>query len=200
MDKKFVKRRRKVVRDRAFTILLFVAFVALAVIAVISSFNGIKYEVSFMNRPEQHEYAEVSAKRVVVEKGTDSDRTVYLVEFSLSDGSLKEFLVSNKYSPIRTVYNAFQEGETGVLTYIEAANVNEKYKDDVVYKGRRFISFEKAPEHGGLTIDDSELASGSLAGAILLGGLLSGGTIVTIFFLFRGEFKNAGTRRRKRCK
>jgi len=91
-------------------------------------------------KSEQYAQVEVVGKRVrptSVRHGKDS----YIVAFKFPDGSVKELEVGIGR---RKVYDSIQEGDTGMLTYKERENIEEKIKnEELQFDGRRFISFKR---------------------------------------------------------
>ncbi len=120
--------------------------------------------IGLNKRPEQAVKAEITEKRIEsiyssVRRHAQS-RTFYryLIFFKFSDGSVKEFEVdtywiygSSETAPYSPVYDELKEGDTGVLTYKELENIEQKYIEDQ-YRGRKFISFEKDAKHGGTKV------------------------------------------------
>jgi len=90
------------------------------------------------NVPEQIEQVEVSGKRIKPARDSD-DYPDYYVSFKFSDGSVKEFAAGRPNK--KEYYNAINEGDTGKLTYKEKGG------------NRRFESFEKDPDYGGIKIE-----------------------------------------------
>lgn len=135
-----------------FVVICGFAIVIVGVIWIIKSPS-----VQLKNRPEQTEQVEVIGKRIREHRTGGSkfspSTTIYyyLITFKLSDGSEKEIFVgrnSQRQSGERKVscptYDAIHEGDTGILTFKEIDNMEERYKDENVrWMGRTFLSFEK---------------------------------------------------------
>ena len=116
---------------------------------VLVAFGLITWQLSELptsRSPEQHEQAIVVKKRLHNTRDTDGPgSTFYLITFKFFDGSIKELRVGTG-KDTRKVYDSFNEGETGILTYKERENAQS-------YEGRQFVSFEKDSEYGGATIE-----------------------------------------------
>lgn len=81
----------------------------------------------------------------------------------------------------KETYHAIHEGETGILTYKERADIEEKYEnEDMRFKGRRLISFEKDPEYGGTKIEVREYETVGLLIGICFFALIAIASIVII--------------------
>jgi len=112
---------------------LAVVFTNIALFAILALALTVFY-IPSMNIPEQQEYVVVEGKRIYKD---NEGYVTFFISFKFSDGSVTEFDegrdgVSKRKRGL--VYNAIQEGETGMLTYKENG---------------RFISFEKDQEYGG---------------------------------------------------
>jgi len=109
-----------------------------------------------LNSPEQQEQAEIIEKRIVEERSGDGDGFTYhyIVAFEFSNGTVKELRVGVERSGHKR-YDALNEGDTGILTYKERTDIEEKYKNENIrFEGRRFISFEKDIEYGGTKVEE----------------------------------------------
>jgi len=127
------------------------------VIFVVASF--IVDSVQLKNNPVQSEQVEVISKRIVESRsGTRGYRTTYyfVVAFKFPDDSIKEFWVcaatDREYRKANTYYSVY-EGDTGTLTYKE-----NKIFEIAPFSGRKFISFEKDLEYGGIKIERGNLS------------------------------------------
>ena len=123
--------------------IIFIVFMVIVVLVYMSLWYITKAPI--LNSPEQHEQAEVIAKRIVKEISGDGDYFIntYIVAFKFSDGLVKELRVGDGRSG-RKIYDSINEGDTGILTYKEREDIEEKYKnEDQRWEGMRFISFEK---------------------------------------------------------
>jgi len=146
------------------SLLVFVLILYIVLLIVIYKTN---IYTQVKNRPEQHEQVKAIRKREIRESyggGNRPPHNIYttavasIVVFKFADGSVKEFAVGKTkgYESIRRptgelikenrnkVYDSIKRGDTGVLTYKERENIEEKIKEEGKrYKGRLFISFEK---------------------------------------------------------
>ena len=121
-----------------------------------------KREGPFLSVPEQQNQAEVVGRRIIEKShdagGDPGGPILYFISFKFSDGSVKELEVGVDKSG-RQVYESFHEGDTGMLTYKERKNIEEKFKnEDLRHEGRQFLSFEKDPEYGGIKIEKRGLS------------------------------------------
>ena len=139
--------------------------------------HALRVWTPYMNRPEQHAQVEVIGKRIAMSSPDDSDirRSHHIVAFKFSGGSVKEIAVGDSSAGERRT-NAIDHGDTGVLIYIEREDIEEAFEDeDERWLGRRFYSFEKDAEYGGLKIvnrDPSDktwiILIGALFGTVFL--------------------------------
>lgn len=158
------------ISENKFVVLFILVMVVIPVIVVGIFVLPMIPEIRYGNRPELSEKVEVVDKRISrdssISKGVSSFSYDYIVAFKFPDGSGKELLVGrvgrvsekeSKQGYTCPSYDAISEGDVGVLTYKEIANIEKKYKnEDIRYVGRSFISFEKDSEYGGAKIELSE--------------------------------------------
>ena len=129
--------------------------------AVLIAFNAI---LSFLDEalirttPECQEHVKVVEKRIETTTVYDaavehsSVKYYHLATFEFSDGSKKEFNIGVSYNDIYI-------GDTGMLTYHEKKDIEDKYREETDrWQGRLIISFEKDPEFGGTKIIRYELS------------------------------------------
>ena len=100
--------------------------------------------VKVIIQPIQYVHVKVSKKK----KGTS-----FYVTFEFPDGSEKEFVVGH-------AFNDLQENDTGMLSYKEAKTGSHPPE-------RKFISFEKDPESGGIKVETRELPEKKLIISII---------------------------------
>ena len=112
-------------------------------------------KMQLKSSPEQAEQVEVVEKRINKtyigsSRGIGESKTAYTfyISFKFSDGSVKEFEVGRDSigrgiirEPYNKVYDSLNEGDTGILTYKELKNAENRYYTPSSY--RLFISFEK---------------------------------------------------------
>ena len=129
-----------------FIIGMWIVFGALIILAII----GWIVDGKVVYKPEQREQVEVVEKRIISESAGEDYTYHYIVAFKFPDNSVKEIEVGRggnfALNNPTGVYDSVGKGDTGILTYKEIENIEEKYKkEDRRYKGRLFISFWKDP-------------------------------------------------------
>lgn len=165
--------------------------------------------IGLNQRPEQAVKAEITEKRIeriyISGRRNVQSRTSYryLIFFKFSDGSVKEFEVdtywvygSSKTAPYSPVYDELKEGDTGVLTYKELENIEQKYIEDQ-YRGRKFISFEKDAKHGGTKVvwRDRTIKKDIIFICITFGPYL---IVIVILLVWHHKDKQLSNRQKKR--
>ena len=145
--------------------LLFVAAATALISAFVDWHHNKELKTELKNRPEQTVQAEIISKRIIKDsfygKTSFVNVYIYIISFKFPDGSIKELRVDRqsyhnrlkKNDPDSFQYDSLTVGDTGILTYKEIENIEERVKNENVrYGSRLFISFEKDPEYGGLKI------------------------------------------------
>lgn len=169
---------------------VFIAFIVVLGLALAGLYISAIPQVRFSGRPEQSEQVEVVGKRIrksssASGKGTYRLTYVFIVAFAFPDGTIKELEIdshtvrSNRETVECSRYNSIDEGDRGILIYQELKDIEERYegREDVSYDGRRFISFEKDTEYGGLKIEEDKVDFWLrpwfwiALGAVIIGGI-----------------------------
>lgn len=145
--------------DKKMSIIILIAINIFVVFGI--SCSWLRELSPLLHSLEQQEQAEAVGKRTIKRShdstGDPGGPTLYFVTFKFPDGSLKEFEVGRRTSG-RKRYEFINEGNTGILTYKEIENIEEKYENEDQYEGRRFIRFEIDPEYGGVKIEKRGLS------------------------------------------
>ena len=144
----------------------FIAFIAVLCLALAGVSISVFPPVRFSGCPEQSGQVEVVGKRInksssASGKGTYRLTYEFIVAFAFPDGTIKELEIdshtvrSNSETVECSRYNSIYEGDRGILIYQELKDIEERFegREDASYYGRRFISFEKDMEYGGLKIE-----------------------------------------------
>lgn len=169
---------------------VFIAFIVVLGLALAGLYIAAIPQVRFSGRPEQSEQVEVVGKRIrksssASGKGTYRLTYVFIVAFAFPDGTIKELEIdshtvrSNRETVECSRYNSIDEGDRGILIYQELKDIEERYegREDVSYDGRRFISFKKDMEYGGLKIEEDKVDFWLrpwfwiALGAVIIGGI-----------------------------
>lgn len=169
---------------------VFIAFIVVLGLAIAGLYISAIPQVRFSGRPEQSEQVEVVGKRInksssASGKGTYRLTYEFVVAFAFPDGTIKELEIdshtvrSNRETVECSRYNSIDEGDRGILIYQELKDIEERYegREDVSYDGRRFISFKKDMEYGGLKIEEDKVDFWLrpwfwiALGAVIIGGI-----------------------------
>ena len=159
---------------------------------IITGFVMSRHERELNSSPEQTTQAEVVSKRIT-KYSTGGHRMseyktyyTYIVAFTFPDGLIKEFQVdiksvrgASETEPYSSLYDAFREGNAGILTFKE---INDT-------EWRLFINFEKDPEYGGMKLEMNRPPNNTGILIILIGVIIFAAAFLIVLIIAIYKYK-----------